>query len=148
MRNAALLLLIPLQAGAFRSPCERAPLSTEASAFAWSDHSQVAYPSSDTIAYPRRHSPEGANFRLVIYLAPGSQSPSAVEVRRGKNSWRTDLEGEGPDQYRADSVAFHTVGVPPMWLDHIDSLDVCLTFGEAHDLRIIRLPRIDVHQTS
>jgi len=81
MRGATLLLLIPLQAGAIRSPCDRAPLSTEASAFAWSDHSQVAYPSSE-------------------------------------------------------------------WLDQIDSLDVCLTFDDVHHLRVVRLPRINVVQTS
>ena len=134
----AFFCLTPQADLARRNDCQHRAISSLGTAYAWSDHPYAA---------PR--DPElGAPFYLVVRLAQGRDSLIDVAVSRGEHRWQTILVPEAPSRVREGPASYRAIGAPPMWLDSIDSIDVCLMQRGTRPPKVIRLARIAVVQTS
>ena len=88
-----------------------------------------------------------ATFSLVITLPAHASVPSTIRVERFNQSWTAPAELDARAGTR-DSVQLFPRGDPPLWLDGVDSVDVCVTIGHGPTGAIIRLPRVRVIQTA
>ena len=123
---------------ASREPrCDSQPLALTGSAYAWTNH----MPSPAPIDTSR------GTFSLVITLPAQASVPSAIRVERFNQSWTVPAVLDSRASTH-DSVQLLPRGDPPLWLDRVDSVDVCLTIGHGPTGAIIRLPRVRVIQTA
>ena len=107
------------------------------SAYAWTNH----MPSPAPIDTSR------GTFSLVITLPAQAPVPSAIRVERFNQSWTVPAVLDSRESTH-DSVQLFPRGDPPLWLDGVDSVDVCVTVGHGPAGAMIRLPRVRVIQTA